>query len=94
MLSPALRGYAMGIFPMAETRRHLLGGSQTRGVLPLDGFRMSRSLARRIRQRPRVTLNADFEGVFVARADRSTPDQRRSGPLSGPAGRGARHLEV
>ena len=76
-LSPALllRGYAMGIFPMAETRDAsdiFWVDPKRRGVLPLDGFRMSRSLARRIRQRtPRVTLNADFEGVLEACADRS-----------------------
>lgn len=69
-----LRAYAAGIFPMAESRdtpdlfwvdpRH-------RGILPLDGFHISRSLARRIRQaRHRVSIDADFLGVVDACADR------------------------
>ncbi len=69
-----LRAYAAGIFPMAESRdtpdlfwvdpRH-------RGVLPLDGFHMSKSLARQIRQaRHSVTIDADFDAVVDACADR------------------------
>ena len=43
-----------------------------RGVLPLDGFHVSRSLARRIRRGAyTATLNADFEGTLAGCADRS-----------------------
>lgn len=69
-----LQAYAQGIFPMAEDR----GSSdiywvdpKKRGVLPLDGFHISRSLARRIRRgEDRVTINQDFAGVVEACADR------------------------
>jgi leucyl/phenylalanyl-tRNA--protein transferase len=42
-----------------------------RGVLPLDGFRMSRSLARRMRRNNvRATLNVGFEEILDGCADR------------------------
>jgi leucyl/phenylalanyl-tRNA--protein transferase len=42
-----------------------------RGILPLDGFRMSRSLARRMRRGGMVaSLDEDFEGVLDGCADR------------------------
>ena len=42
-----------------------------RGVLPLDGFHISRSLARSIKKGGyRVSLNEDFSGVVAACADR------------------------
>jgi leucyl/phenylalanyl-tRNA--protein transferase len=43
-----------------------------RGTLPLDGFRLSRSLGKVIRRGTfRATLNADFEGVLEGCAGRS-----------------------
>src|SRR5690606_20182133 len=40
------------------------------GIIPLDGFRCSRSLAKAIRQdRFRVTCNADFAGVIAGCAE-------------------------
>lgn len=43
-----------------------------RGVIPLDGFHISRSLARRLRRDDYdVTLNCDFQGVLDGCADRS-----------------------
>lgn len=69
-----LRGYAAGIFPMAEARdrREVLWiDPRRRGVLPLDGFRISRSLRRRILRWPhRITVDADFRGVVEGCADR------------------------
>ena len=42
-----------------------------RGILPLDGFHLSRSLARHIRRtRPRVTVDTAFAQVVAACADR------------------------
>jgi leucyl/phenylalanyl-tRNA---protein transferase len=56
-----LRAYAMGIFPMAEARDdsaiHWVDPRQ-RGILPLDSFHISRSLARRLRD-PAFTATAD-----------------------------------
>ncbi|MEO0569204.1 MAG: leucyl/phenylalanyl-tRNA--protein transferase [Pseudomonadota bacterium] len=69
-----LQAYASGIFPMAESRDDpelFWVDPQMRGVLPLDGFHTSRSLARRIRKGDfEATLNRDFEGVLDACADR------------------------
>jgi leucyl/phenylalanyl-tRNA---protein transferase len=56
-----LRAYAMGIFPMAEARGdaaiHWVD-PRKRGILPLDGFHISRSLARRLRD-PALQVTAD-----------------------------------
>ncbi|MCI2399017.1 leucyl/phenylalanyl-tRNA--protein transferase [Aliiroseovarius sp. N1Y82] len=64
----------MGVFPMAESRddpRVFWVDPEQRGVLPLDGFRLSRSLRKRILQEPfKVTLNRDFAGVVEGCADR------------------------
>jgi leucyl/phenylalanyl-tRNA---protein transferase len=69
-----LRGYAMGIFPMAEGREdpalHWVDPRQ-RGVLPLDGFHVSRSLARRLRSGGlSVTADQAFAAVVTACAAR------------------------
>ncbi|QPM89088.1 leucyl/phenylalanyl-tRNA--protein transferase [Pseudooceanicola algae] len=69
-----LQAYMSGIFPMAEGRDDpglFWVDPRRRGVFPLDGFRISRSLARRLR-RPdyRVTINQDFTGVLEGCADR------------------------
>ncbi|KAF0172617.1 MAG: leucyl/phenylalanyl-tRNA--protein transferase [Rhodobacteraceae bacterium] len=69
-----LRGYAMGIFPMAEGREdakiHWVD-PQRRGVFPLDHFHISRSLARHIlRSDWVIRVNSDFAGVVAGCADR------------------------
>ena len=65
-----LQGYASGIFPMADSRDDAeiyWVEPRERAVIPLGGFRCSRSLAKAIRQnRFRVTCNADFDGVISA----------------------------
>lgn len=56
-----LRGYAMGVFPMAETRDDpnvFWVDPRRRGVMPLNGFHISRSLARKLRQEP-FTISFD-----------------------------------
>ena len=70
-----LRAYAMGIFPMAEGRGsdeiHWVD-PRKRGVFPLDGFVISRSLARAIgRGDHAVTVDLDFAGVVDGCADRA-----------------------
>ena len=75
-ISPALvlRAYRMGIFPMANARddpRIFWVDPQQRGILPLDGFHMSRSLRRSIlKSNLRPSLNEDFGAVMRACADR------------------------
>lgn len=69
-----LRAYAAGVFPMAESRDDpeiFWVDPHMRGVLPLDGFHISRSLARRMRSgRYHATLNHSFEQVLCACAAR------------------------
>lgn len=71
-----LQAYGMGIFPMAEGKDDpdiFWVDPRKRGVLPLDGFHVSRSLARRIRRADyAVTLDADFPAVMGGCADRSS----------------------
>ncbi|MBL9072503.1 leucyl/phenylalanyl-tRNA--protein transferase [Tabrizicola sp.] len=69
-----LRAYAMGIFPMSDGRDdpdiHWVD-PRLRGVLPLDGFHLSRSLAKRIRScRFRVTTDTAFAEVVKSCAER------------------------
>lgn len=71
-----LQAYRLGVFPMAENagddRLYWFDPVQ-RGILPLDGLHLSRSLRRRIRSEPfRLSLNADFAGVLAGCADRPT----------------------
>ncbi|MBO6855036.1 MAG: leucyl/phenylalanyl-tRNA--protein transferase, partial [Marivivens sp.] len=69
-----LRAYALGIFPMSESRDDpeiFWVDPRTRGVLPLIGFRISRSLARQIRKSPfQITYDTAFEDVINGCADR------------------------
>ena len=84
-LTPALllQAYAAGIFPMAEHRDDpdvFWVDPQYRGILPLEGFHISRSLARRMRRGAyEASLNDDFEGVLNGCADRA--DTWISGPI-------------
>ncbi|MES1203035.1 MAG: leucyl/phenylalanyl-tRNA--protein transferase [Pseudomonadota bacterium] len=62
--------YRRGVFPMAEARedrRLFLIDPEKRGVLPLEGFHVSRRLARTIRsERYVVTVDQDFPAVLAA----------------------------
>jgi leucyl/phenylalanyl-tRNA---protein transferase len=69
-----LSAYAMGIFPMAESREddtiHWID-PRRRGIFPLDNFHISRSLRRRILAQPfTITTNVDFAGTLAGCADR------------------------
>ncbi len=70
-----LHGYAMGIFPMAEHRDDpeiFWVDPRRRGVMPLDGFHLSRSLARAMRRTHFTnSINRDFDAVVAACADRA-----------------------
>lgn len=69
-----LRGYAAGIFPMADSREAgdiFWVEPRSRAIIPLDGFHLSRSLARRVRSGQfRVTRDQAFHDVLLACADR------------------------
>lgn len=80
-----MRAYAMGLFPMSEHRNDpeiFWVDPHMRGVFPLDGFHVSRSLAKTLRRRKyQITLNRDFAAVVDACADRAetwiNPEIRR-----------------
>lgn len=69
-----LRGYAMGVFPMADSREAgeiFWVDPRRRGILPLDGVHVSRSLARRMRRGGyQVSLDRAFAEVLEGCADR------------------------
>ena len=75
-LTPSLllKAYAAGIFPMAEGRTDhevFWVDPKQRGILPLDGFHISRSLARRLRREDyQISFDEDFQGVVAGCADR------------------------
>jgi len=69
-----LAGYRRGIFPMAEGRAspvlHWVE-PRLRGIIPLDGFHMARSLRRRVRAGGyEISLDRDFAGVVAGCAAR------------------------
>ena len=80
-----LHGYSIGIFPMAEHRddpKLFWVDPQSRGVFPLNGFHISRSLSRRIRTCGyAISVDQDFKGVVDGCAERAqtwiNPELRR-----------------
>jgi len=69
-----LKGYAMGIFPMADSRDAedvFWVEPRQRAIIPIDRFHLSKSLRRTlISSRFRITLDTDFAGVIAGCADR------------------------
>lgn len=69
-----LQAYRSGIFPMAEHRDDpelFWVDPRRRGILPIGGLHISRSMARRLRRDDyRITVDADFAGVIDGCADR------------------------
>ncbi|MDS9468317.1 leucyl/phenylalanyl-tRNA--protein transferase [Paracoccus sp. MBLB3053] len=78
-----LSAYAQGVFPMAESA----GNAQLywfdppeRGILPVGGVHVSRSMRRFLRQTGwRASINSDFMGVVLGCADR--PETWINAPL-------------
>ena len=70
-----LHGYSIGIFPMAEHRDDpeiFWVDPRRRGVMPLDGFHLSRSLIKDMQRTTfTLTINKDFSGVVEGCADRT-----------------------
>ncbi|MFD1914286.1 leucyl/phenylalanyl-tRNA--protein transferase [Halodurantibacterium flavum] len=69
-----LGAYAAGIFPMADSRHsaelHWVD-PRRRGIIPLDGFHISRSLRRSLLTRPHdIRIDSAFAEVVDACADR------------------------
>ena len=65
-----LRAYQAGIFPMAESvddPEIFWVSPEMRGILPLDGFLVSRSLAKTLRRRDfEIRVDHDFDAVVDA----------------------------
>lgn len=63
-----LRAYAAGMFPMAESADDpdvFWVQPKIRGIIPLDGFHISKSLAKKIRQEPfEIRVNTAFDRVM------------------------------
>lgn len=76
-LEPAtvLSAYRLGLFPMPVGDEGLLGwwSPDPRGVLPLDGLRVTRSLAKSVR-RYRVMFDGAFDDVIRECGDRRRDD--------------------
>src|SRR5690606_29749454 len=72
--SQVIQGYTMGVFPMAhpeEMNAIYWYEPKMRGIMPLDGFRMSKSLKKRIdREEFDVSMDSDFPAVIRACAER------------------------
>ena len=68
-----LQAYAVGVFPMAEGRddpRTFFVDQDRRGIIPLDGFHVSRSLRKTVRQRRfQVTCDRDFASTLAGCAE-------------------------
>ncbi|MEJ7743156.1 MAG: leucyl/phenylalanyl-tRNA--protein transferase [Nocardioidaceae bacterium] len=69
-----LSAYRQGIFPMplSDTEQIAWWSPTRRGILPIDGLRVSRSL-RRSSHRLRVTIDQAYDDVVVGCSDRSRP---------------------
>jgi leucyl/phenylalanyl-tRNA--protein transferase len=69
-----LQAYRIGVFPMSEGRNDpdvFWVDPKMRGLFPLNGFRISRSLARTMRRGHfKVTVDAAFDQVMQRCADR------------------------
>jgi leucyl/phenylalanyl-tRNA--protein transferase len=70
-----LSAYRNGLFPMPIGRRGELGwwSPEPRGIIPLDGLLVSRSLRRSCR-RYQIRIDTAFEAVIEACADPTRPD--------------------
>ena len=76
-----LKAYASGVFPMAESATDpevFWVRPETRGIIPLDGLHVPRSLAKTVRQaRFEVRFDHHFEAV-------STPARKRGRSAEAP----------
>ncbi len=70
-----LHGYSIGVFPMSEGRCDpdiFWVDPKRRGIIPMGGFHIARSLASTIRRGDMaVSFDTDFVGVVAGCADRS-----------------------
>ena len=73
--STLLAAYRQGFFPMAIDGEIRWFSPRERGIIPLDGFHVSRRLRRVLRQgRFEVAVDRTFDGVLAACASRPDPE--------------------
>ena len=76
-----LKAYAVGIFPMAESRMNqkvFWVDPMERGILPLDHFHVPRSLKKKVRNNPfEMRYDYDFDSVIRACA-KAEPDRKET----------------
>lgn len=76
-----LKAYAIGVFPMAERRDApdvVWVEPDRRGILPLDGFHIPRSLAKTLRKHPfEITVDRAFTRVMEGCAE-ATPGRENT----------------
>ena len=81
-----LKAYASGVFPMAESASDpevFWVRPETRGIIPLDGFHVPKSLRKTIRREPfEIRFDFDFEATIDACAERR--EERRSTWINAP----------
>lgn len=81
-----LKAYASGVFPMAESATDpevFWVRPETRGILPLDGFHVSRSLRKAVRRRKfEIRYDHDFDAVIEGCAE--SREGRESTWINGP----------
>lgn len=81
-----LKAYASGVFPMADSADDpevFWVRPETRGVIPLDGFHVPKSLAKVVRQgRFEIAFDRDFAAVIEGCAE--SRDVRRTTWINGP----------
>jgi leucyl/phenylalanyl-tRNA--protein transferase len=81
-----LRAYASGVFPMAESADDpevFWVRPETRGIIPLDGFHVPKSLAKTIRRGIfEIAFDRDFAGVIEGCSERRA--QRRNTWINRP----------
>ncbi|GAK70797.1 leucyl/phenylalanyl-tRNA--protein transferase [Agrobacterium rubi TR3 = NBRC 13261] len=70
-----LRAYSIGLFPMADSADDpelFWVEPEMRGIIPLDDFHVSKSLAKVIRKRPfDIRFDTDFKGVMASCAEQA-----------------------
>jgi leucyl/phenylalanyl-tRNA--protein transferase len=81
-----LKAYASGVFPMAESASDpevFWVRPETRGIIPLDGFHVPKSLAKAMRRGLfDIRFDFDFEATIDACAEKR--DERRSTWINAP----------
>ena len=82
-----LKAYAAGIFPMAESAEDnalYWVEPDWRGIIPLNGLRISQSLRKTVKRHPfEIRIDSDFAAVIAACAERTSAGPSLAIAISG-----------